>query len=77
MTYAPAGWNSVETIPKDRPVEVIAEPHPPQVVKWNVNRFADGRPVYGPPTYSWHQWPEPRGGLMVPIAPTAWREIEK
>jgi hypothetical protein len=58
------GWQPVETIPKDRRIEVIAPPHSSKgghmFVEWVRGGWA---------------WSPKRGGLAFPIYPVAWREI--
>jgi hypothetical protein len=64
------GWRPVESIPKDRPIEVEAPPHSEShgsmVVVWD-----DNKPYRG----LWRWADRQRGGLMVPIQPIAWREV--
>lgn len=63
-------WQPVETIPKDRPIEVKAHPHSEEqgsmVVVWDSNEPYQG---------VWRWADRRRGGLMVPITPTAWRDV--
>ena len=65
------GWQSVATIPHDRVIEVDALPHSAKQghmrVKWRVNEFGHG----------YWAWEPRRGGLMISIMPTRWREVEK
>jgi hypothetical protein len=65
------GWQSVETIPRDRVIEVDAPPHNgtgAMMVQWSPgNHDRAGIWVFEPR----------RGGLMVPICPIRWREVPK
>lgn len=67
----PLGWNVGPPAPKDRPIEVIAPPHnnenTPRVAFWDENK-----PYAGVWRFRDH-----KGGLMVPIVPIAWREIQE
>lgn len=56
-------WRSMDSAPDDRPIEVQASPHSGDDM---TVRMSGGR---------W-EWATRRGGLLAPIHPTAWREVE-